>query len=114
MRCRLVTLALACSFLPGLLRAEDKKAEVTRATPEELVKQPERFHGKLVEVEGFVRSAPVEVEFMGVTRHELAIGRVVHVAGFVKTPAVAEGDRVRVVGTFEYDRHSFCPHYLRV
>jgi hypothetical protein len=92
---------------PGFLLAEEKKTETPKVTVKDLKKDPEKYHGKVVQIEGTLESDPTESLRTQVQRHYL---RLVEADGLIITsylgqPDVVKGDRVLITGTFWYSLH---------
>ena len=80
----------------------------TSLTFEELFKEPKKYDGKVVAVEGVLRNMPEAVEFMGEYRYSPRL-----VAGLAITchgkPTATRGERVRITGTLTYTEGQFAP-----
>jgi hypothetical protein len=113
-----VFVTLVFSLLPAMLAAEDKKPEITDVTADQLWKEPEKYHGKLVRIEGVVENTPAAGEHKespsgfryGLTLEDTED---VYISCDGK-PSVAKGDRVRVTGLFTYKENSFVKRRLAV
>lgn len=68
-------------------------------TPEALLKEPTKYEGRIVAVEGVLRETPVAVQDNGAFRFEPDVSARLSITCPGK-PRVAKGDRVRVVGRF--------------
>jgi WD40 repeat protein len=81
-------------------------------TPGELLKEPKKYDGRIVAVEGALRDTPTALKDMGEVRSplDLAAGLNITCAG---TPALVKGDRVRVVGRFVGEQATFTGATLR-
>jgi hypothetical protein len=109
---RVAVLLLGSSFLlPGFLQAEDKKTEFPKVTMKDLKENPEKYRGKVIQIEGILESDPVTSMWTHVQRAYL---RLVEADGLVITsytllPAVVKGDRVRITGVFSYSKNGSNP-----
>jgi starvation-inducible outer membrane lipoprotein len=77
-------------------------------TFEELFKEPKKYDGKLIAVEGVLRNTPEAVEFLGEFRYQPRL-----VAGLAITchgkPTAIKGQRVRISGTLTCTDNTFAP-----
>src|SRR5262245_1397893 len=100
---------MAVGFLAGPVAARQKE-EPLKVTPEELAKDPAKFHGKRVRVEGVVQETQVLKEKQGEYDYRLVVGKGGSLLAWCpgKLP-VARGDSVRITGEFQYQKAAANP-----
>jgi dipeptidyl aminopeptidase/acylaminoacyl peptidase len=93
----------------GTVKVWEKPETVT---PDALVKEPKKYEGRIVAVEGVLRETPVALQDKGTVRYapDLAEGLDITCPG---KPLVVKGDRVRVVGRFAHEEATFTEYTLR-
>ena len=88
----------------GIGAAQEKKPEALKIALEELAKEPEKFKGKLVQVEGVIQQTQILTEKHGEYEYRLVVGKndflLVWCAGKL---GVRKGDTVRITGKFRHD-----------
>src|SRR5205823_6823048 len=93
----------------GASVAEDKKQEAPKVTLEELAKEPAKFQGKLIQLEGLVQETQVLQEKQGEFDYRLVVGKNnVLLAWCAGKLPVSKGDTVRITGEF---RHQLAATY---
>jgi hypothetical protein len=109
---------LVSLLLLGLLSAQEKQPRVVDLTPEELWKDAQKYHGKVVRLVGVVELTPEAREDKagksGFRYGLMLAGDVdisIHCDG---KPTVAKGDKVRITGAFTYTENSFVRRRLAV
>ena len=89
------------ALLPGLLQAQDNKPVFPKVTLDELKKDPEKYQGQVVQIEGSLAADPVSSERTQVQRFYLRIARPMASAlSYTPTTGLSKGDRVRITATF--------------
>jgi hypothetical protein len=97
-------LLLSALFLsPATALAQDKQPEVPDVTFGQLLKDPKKYEGRLIRVEGVVKHTPPAKDGTGGAWYPLALAdgnssRVYIIAP--GKPSVVKGDRVRLTGKF--------------
>jgi hypothetical protein len=97
--------------LRGAVVVKLPRLEAIPLTVVELMKDPKRFDGKLIAVEGVLRATPEAVEFMGEVRYgpRLSAGLNIICRG---KPTASKGERVRITGTLTVSKDPFDPLML--
>jgi hypothetical protein len=105
----LAALLAASVFCLAAAPPAPKGPEVVEVTSEQLWKDPGKYHGKLVRIEGVVEDVTQyeRSSQKGRPRYDLSLKGVRIYVDCEGEPSVAKGDRVRVTGTFTHDKHSF-------
>jgi HEAT repeat protein len=96
---------LARTATHALREIGEADAEVDFA---ELVKNPEKYHGKVVRIEVTLKRFVAEENWAHLIKTD---GGAVDVYGKGK-PNVCDGDKVAITGTFTYLKNSFVPHSI--
>jgi hypothetical protein len=102
---------LASFFVSGTLYSDDKKPEIPKVALEDLKKDPAKYNGKLLQIEGTLASDPMASK----SRSRKYYLRITEADGFLITSDVAvsqrdvrdvaKGDRVRITGMFQYSEN---------
>jgi hypothetical protein len=107
-RSRIPFLLVGSFLLSGILHADDKKPEIPKVTIEDLKKDPEKYHGKLIQIEGTLASDPMASKSRSLKYYL----HIVEADDFLVTSDtaisqrdVAKGDRVLITGTFRYSEN---------
>src|SRR5258708_1847169 len=99
----------------GSSAAQEKKQEALKVTLEELAKEPAKFQGKLVQVEGVIQQTQILEEKQGKFNYRLVVGRndflMAWCAGKL---AVGKGDTVRITGEFRHNTAAANPFRILV
>jgi hypothetical protein len=92
-----------------------QKQEVTKVALKELAKEPAKFHGKLIQVEGVIQETQILKEKQGDYDYRLSVGKnnvlFVWCAGKL---AVKKGDSVRINGEFRHNTAAASPFQVLV
>jgi hypothetical protein len=98
-------------LLPGLLQAHDNKEGFPKVTLDELKKDPDKYQGQVVQIEGILAADPVSSERTQVQRFYLRIAEAggLGITSYMPPPDVLKGDKVRITGTFRYSKNGSNP-----
>lgn len=82
--------------------ADDKKQEALKVTLEELAKEPEKYQGKLIQVEAVIQETQIPKVKRGEYDYRLVVGKDNFMVWCVGKLEVRKGDTVRITGEFSY------------
>jgi cytochrome c-type biogenesis protein CcmE len=95
---------MIAALLVGVGAAQQKE-EPLKVTPEELARDPAKFHGKRVRVEGVVQETQTLKEKQGEYDYRLVVGKGGPLMAWCSGKlAVRKGDAVRITGEFQYEK----------
>jgi hypothetical protein len=113
---RVAALLVVSFLLLGFLHAEVTKPEILKVTVQDLNKDPEKYHRKLIQIEGILESDPKESLMTQVQRTYLRMVEAdgLAITSYLGQPGVLKGDRVLISGTFCYSQNPSGKSTLRL
>jgi hypothetical protein len=106
-----VSLVGSLMLLAGPLQARPDKSGFPKVTPGDLKKNPNKYQGQVVQIEGTLAADPVASFRTQVPRFYLRLAEAdgLGITSYMPPPAVSKGDRVRITGTFRHSANSSGP-----